>query len=209
MNDDMIKEMYISVAMGGARDMGMAIAKNSLQDTNSFVRTVTSGAKGDYFNISQIAGLLGQQMLNGKRIPLCLSGGSRSLPHYPMHKKDYSDDLLFESQGFIRGSFLRGLSPREFYLHSMTGREGITDTAMKTATSGYIQRRMIKIAEDIQIKYDGTVRNSQNAIIQFMYGIDPSKGILRNNELLPCDVCHTIESLNRSFSSCLEKKSVS
>lgn len=201
MTNDTIKEMYISIAMGGARDMGMAIAKNSLDETNSFVRTVTSGAKGDYFNISQIAGLLGQQMLNGKRIPLCLSGGVRSLPHYPLDKKDYSDDLLFESQGFIRRSFLKGLSPREFYLHSMTGREGITDTAMKTATSGYIQRRMVKIAEDIQVKYDGTVRNSQNAIIQFMYGIDPSKGILRNNDLLSCDVSRTIQSLNHLFSS--------
>lgn len=73
---------------------------------------------------------------------------------------------------------MNGLNMREFFFHAMTGREGITDTAMKTATSGYIQRRMIKIAEDIQIQYDHTVRNNNQSIIQFNYGgsgLDPSK----------------------------------
>ena len=54
----------------------------------------------------------------------------------------------------------------------MDGREGLIDTAVKTAETGYIQRRLIKALEDIMVKYDGTVRDSQNNIIQFLYGED-------------------------------------
>ena len=51
----------------------------------------------------------------------------------------------------------------------MTGREGITDTGMKTATTGYIQRRMVKVAEDFCVKYDGSVRNTYGNIVQMQY----------------------------------------
>ena len=54
----------------------------------------------------------------------------------------------------------------------MGGREGLIDTAVKTAETGYIQRRLIKALEDIMVKYDGTVRDSANNIIQFLYGED-------------------------------------
>ena len=132
--DEKIREMYILYALSGARDTGMAIAKNALPSTNNFLATVISGAKGDYFNIAQITGLLGQQNLNGERIPSLLSNFSRTLPHFPINKEDYTEDMKFESSGFIRSSFIHGLNPREYFFHSMTGREGITDTAMKSVT---------------------------------------------------------------------------
>jgi DNA-directed RNA polymerase I subunit RPA1 len=81
----------------------------------------------------------------------------------------------------VEGCFIRGLKPQELWFHAMTGREGITDTAMKTATSGYIQRRMVKIAEDVQVRYDGTVRNGARSIFQTMYGnhgLDPSRAVI-------------------------------
>ena len=54
----------------------------------------------------------------------------------------------------------------------MAGREGLIDTAVKTAETGYIQRRLVKALEDVSVKYDGTVRNSLGDILQFLYGED-------------------------------------
>lgn len=194
-----LKEIYISYALSGARDTGMSISQKALRKDNNFMKTIISGAKGDYFNIAQITGLLGQQNLNGQRIHPVLSGNRRTLPHYPICEDHYTDDMRYESRGFIKSSFTKGLTPREFYFHAMTGREGITDTAMKTATSGYIQRRMIKIAEDIQIKYDGTVRNSTGNIIQMCYGdnnLDPTNTVVRKNSTMSCDIDRLVERLN-------------
>jgi len=132
--DKRLREVYVSYALSGARDTGMAIAKNALQDTNNFLSTVVSGAKGDYFNIAQITGILGQQNLNGQRVQPLLNNNTRTLPHYPIRPEKYTDDMRYESAGFIRSSFVHGLSPREFFFHAMTGREGITDTAMKSVT---------------------------------------------------------------------------
>jgi DNA-directed RNA polymerase beta' subunit len=197
--DEKLRELYVQHALSGARDTGMAIAKNALTNDNNFLKCIVSGAKGDYFNIAQITGLLGQQNLDGSRIQPLLSNYSRTLPHYPINNNDYTDDMRYESAGFISSSFIHGLNPREYFFHAMTGRSGITDTAMKTATSGYIQRRMIKISEDIQVKYDGTVRNAANNIIQFAYGenyLDPTQTIFKNNQALSCDISRLIQKIN-------------
>lgn len=45
----------------------------------------------------------------------------------------------------MENSYLAGLTPSEFYFHAMGGREGLIDTAVKTAETGYIQRRLIKV----------------------------------------------------------------
>jgi len=127
-----LKEAYVMRSLANARDTGMVIAKNALAPDNNFIKTVLSGAKGDYFNISQITGLLGQQNLNGERIRPLLSNHKRSLYHYP--HDIHSEDMRYEASGFIRNSFIHGLNPREYWFHSMTGREGITDTAMKSVT---------------------------------------------------------------------------
>uniref|UniRef100_A0A6C0K2D0 DNA-directed RNA polymerase n=1 Tax=viral metagenome TaxID=1070528 RepID=A0A6C0K2D0_9ZZZZ len=207
--DPRLREVYILYALSGARDTGMAIAQRALETTNNFLSTVTSGAKGDYFNIAQITGLLGQQNLNGERIQPTLNNFSRTLPHYPVEKVHYDEDMSFESRGFIRSSFIHGLKPREYFFHAMTGREGITDTAMKTATSGYIQRRMIKIAEDVQVKYDGTVRNSANSIIQMAYGdnfLDPMHTVFVKNKPMPCNISRIMKKINHRHAASTSKK---
>ena len=53
----------------------------------------------------------------------------------------------------MENSYLRGLTPQEFFFHAMGGREGLIDTAVKTANSGYIQRRLVKALEDLSISY--------------------------------------------------------
>lgn len=197
-----IREIRINAALNKAKDIGLSIAKKSLSHDNNFISTVNSGSKGDFFNIAQITGLLGQQNLRGKRVPLSLNNGTRSLPHYPFGEMEPS--MEYESRGFIDRGFSKGLSPRQFYFHAMSGREGITDTAMGTATSGYMQRRIVKLTEDIKIHNDYTVRDSVNNIYQMAYGndnIDPVHTVKIKNRQEFCNVSRVIEKLNMNHES--------
>lgn len=111
---------------------------------------VVAGSKGSNINISQVIACVGQQNVEGKRIPFGFR--KRTLPHF------IKDDYGPESRGFVENSYLAGLTPSEFYFHAMGGREGLIDTAVKTAETGYIQRRLIKAMESVMVHYDGTVR---------------------------------------------------
>jgi DNA-directed RNA polymerase II subunit RPB1 len=120
-----IREIRVTAALSQAKDIGMRIAKDAMKPDNNFLVTVTSGAKGDFFNIAQLTGLLGQQNLEGKRVAYNMSHGRRSLPHYPFSGMDKERE--YESKGFVRNSFIHGLTPEEFFFHAMSGREGVCD----------------------------------------------------------------------------------
>jgi DNA-directed RNA polymerase beta' subunit len=120
-----ICEIRVNASLNKAKDIGLRIAKDALSSDNNFLSTVHSGSKGDFFNIAQITGLLGQQNLKGQRVPLLLNHGKRSLPHYPFGP--LPPEMEYESRGFIDCGFLNGLNPRQFYFHAMSGREGICD----------------------------------------------------------------------------------
>ncbi|KAI9705899.1 MAG: DNA-directed RNA polymerase II subunit RPB1 [Candelina mexicana] len=161
-------ESKVSKALNDARDeAGVAVEKN-LKDLNNAIQMARSGSKGTGINISQMTAVVGQQSVEGKRIPFGFK--YRTLPHFT--KDDYSP----ESRGFVENSYLRGLTPTEFFFHAMAGREGLIDTAVKTAETGYIQRRLVKALEDVMAKYDGTVRNSLGDVVQFIYGEDGLDG---------------------------------
>lgn len=203
-----IREMRINAALNKAKDIGLRIAKGSLAKDNNFLSTVQSGSKGAVFNIAQITGLLGQQNLKGKRVPLFLSNGRRTLPHYPFG--ELPPDMEYESRGFIASSFIHGLNPREFYFHAMSGREGISDTAMGTATSGYMQRRIVKLTEDIKVQYDGTVRDVPGNIYQVAYGdtgVDPSRTVKVGKTQEVCDISRMVAKLNMQHEVQQKKKS--
>ena len=123
-----IREVRITASLNKAKDVGMKIAKDSMSLDNNLLSTVHSGSKGDFFNIAQLTGLLGQQNLLGKRVVPTLNHGKRTLPHYSFDKMNKQDE--YESRGFVRHSFIEGLSPQEYFFHAMSGREGICDTAM-------------------------------------------------------------------------------
>ncbi|KAF2401841.1 putative DNA-dependent RNA polymerase II largest subunit [Trichodelitschia bisporula] len=161
-------ESKVSKALNSARDNAGTRTSENLKDANNAVQMARSGSKGSNINISQMTALVGQQSVEGKRIPFGFK--YRSLPHFT--KDDYSP----ESRGFVENSYLRGLTPSEFFFHAMAGREGLIDTAVKTAETGYIQRRLVKALEDVSVKYDGTVRNSLGDIVQFVYGEDGLDG---------------------------------
>ena len=140
------------------------IGRDSLDRNNRFVTMMKAGSKGSEINISQMTCCLGQQTVNGKRIPYGFE--NRTLPHF--HKYDDTP----RARGFVENSYIKGLTPDELFFHAMGGRTGLIDTAVKTSQTGYIQRRLIKGMEDLKVEYDMTVRNSKGKIVQFSYGDD-------------------------------------
>ncbi|KAG4305911.1 hypothetical protein PORY_000821 [Pneumocystis oryctolagi] len=145
---------------------------------NNMQMMTVSSAKGNSVNVSQISCLLGQQELEGRRVPVMVSG--KSLPSF----KPY--DMSARASGYIYGRFLTGIGPQEYYFHCMAGREGLIDTAVKTSRSGYLQRCLIKHLEGIRVHYDDTVRDSDGSVIQFHYGED-SLDVTKQKHLLEFD----------------------
>jgi DNA-directed RNA polymerase II subunit RPB1 len=169
-------EQEIASELNKARDWTGKTAQTNLKDDNNVKQMVVSGAKGSFINISQMSGVVGQQFVEGRRINFGFK--HRTLPHFS--KDDYGP----ESRGFVENSYLRGLTPQEFWFHAMGGREGLIDTAVKTAETGYIQRRLVKAMEDLKIGYDSTVRNSNGDIVQFLYGEDGMDGAFMERQSL-------------------------
>jgi DNA-directed RNA polymerase II subunit RPB1 len=157
-------EMRVNSILNKATDQAGSTGKKSLEQDNRFVMLVKSGSKGSPTNISQMISCLGQQNVDGKRIPYGFD--SRTLPHY--WKYDDSPN----ARGFIENSYISGLTATDLFFHAMGGRVGLIDTACKTSETGYIQRCLIKGLEDMKVEYDMTVRNNMGKIVQFAYGDD-------------------------------------
>ncbi|KAI3536206.1 RNA polymerase Rpb1 [Colletotrichum filicis] len=137
---------------------------------NQMQSMTTSGAKGSQVNANLISCNLGQQVLEGRRVPLMVSG--KSLPCF----KPFETNV--RAGGYIVQRFLTGIRPQEYYFHHMAGREGLIDTAVKTSRSGYLQRCIIKGMEGLTVTYDSTVRDADGTLVQFLYGedgLDPTK----------------------------------
>jgi len=165
-------EMEIMRVTGRARDLAGEIAGKHLGLENSAVIMAKSGARGSMLNLSQMSGCVGQQAVRGERIHRGYQ--NRTLPHF---KKG---DLGASAKGFVASNYKKGLSPTEYFFHSMGGREGLVDTAVRTSRSGYMQRRLINALEDVKVENDGTVRHAGGQIIQFKYGedgIDPTRSL--------------------------------
>ena len=152
-------------------------AFKNLSKDNRFVVMVNAGSKGSKLNIQQMTACLGQQNVDGKRIPYGFE--HRTLPHYTK----YDDSAI--ARGFVESSYIDGLSPQELFFHAMGGRIGLIDTAVKTSTTGYIQRRLIKGLEDLMVNYDMTIRTNKNKVVQFSYGDDSVDTVKVENQELP------------------------
>jgi DNA-directed RNA polymerase II subunit RPB1 len=165
--------------------------KGSLSSENRLVAMINSGSKGDWVNIAQMIACLGQQAIENKRIAYGFV--DRTLPHY----KKYDDGA--EARGFIDSSFIQGLTPQQFFFHAMSGREGLIDTAVKTAETGYIQRQLIKALEDLVVQHDGTVRDANMNVVQFYYGEDGIMATKLESQSLPLDNKLTQEQIRNQF----------
>jgi DNA-directed RNA polymerase II subunit RPB1 len=157
-------ETQVNNILNKATDESGKIGREKLSKTNGFVTMVNSGSKGSDLNISFMISCLGQQNVDGKRIPYGFE--NRTLPHFT--KYDDSPG----ARGFVESSYINGLTPQELFFHAMGGRVGLIDTAVKTSTTGYIQRKLIKGLEDLMVNYDMTVRTNKGKIVQFSYGED-------------------------------------
>lgn len=163
-------EMKIMQVLGEARDKSGQIAESYFGMDNHAVIMALTGARGSMLNLTQITACVGQQSVRGGRISRGYS--ERTLPHF---KKG---ELGAKARGFVHSSYKQGLDPLEFFFHAMGGREGLVDTAIRTAQSGYMQRRLVNALQDLSVNPDGTVRDNRGIIIQTKYGedgVDPAK----------------------------------
>jgi DNA-directed RNA polymerase II subunit RPB1 len=212
-----LKELKINTVLNNVRDMGAQIAKNNLAVGNSMKAMIESGSKGNIVNISQVIGLLGQQNVGGKRIEKRFRG--RSFPHftrqsYSSNAEDYINphvkeerqlyelQQILESRGFIVNSYMKGLTPIEFFTHQQGGREGLLSTAISTSTTGYLQRRIVKTMEDVKSSYYNTIINQKGKVVQFAYGddgMDTAKMVYVKGNLSFIDIFRKVDQLNNEI----------
>jgi DNA-directed RNA polymerase subunit A' len=184
-------EIQVMSELAKARDKAGQTVESGLGMSNSGIVMTRSGARGSSLNIGQMMGSVGQQAIRGKRIMRGYM--NRTLPHFKVH------DPAPEARGFVYNCYRDGLEPIEFFFHSMGGREGLVDTAVRTQQSGYMQRRLINALEHLRVEYDGTVRDSSGDIVQFTYGedgVDPAK----SDHGKAVDVINLIERIKISIS---------
>ncbi|KAI1179141.1 DNA-directed RNA polymerase III subunit RPC1 [Nemania sp. FL0916] len=157
-------ETKISGVLSKIRQSAGEYCIKSLSKNNAALVMATSGSKGSLLNVAQMIATVGQQVIGNARIADGFQ--DRTLPHF--HKN--TRHAL--AKGFVRNSFYTGLVPTEFLFHAITGREGLVDTAVKTAETGYMSRRLMKSLEDLSTRYDDTVRTSGDGVVQFQFGAD-------------------------------------
>ncbi|MFX0005261.1 MAG: DNA-directed RNA polymerase subunit A' [Promethearchaeota archaeon] len=157
-------ELRIRQVLAEARKKAEETAAEFIGDEAHSVIMTKSGARGNILNLGQMSAVVGQQAIRGERINRGYS--MRTLPHFKIN------DLSPKSRGFVSSSYRNGLKPVEFFFHAMGGREGLVDTAVRTSTSGYMQRRLVNALQDMVVENDGTVRNSDKNVIQFCFGDD-------------------------------------
>lgn len=164
--EEELRERQVIGYVNIARDVGNKISIDKLTPDNALNVMALSGAKGSTLNIAQITGILGQQVVKNQRMPLSISEGQRCLPYFEKGELDP------KARGFCTNSFLSGLNPDELFFHQAGGREGLTDTGVKTAETGSMHHTIVKALEDMTIWYDGSVRNGIGTIFEFVYGDD-------------------------------------
>ena len=171
-------EEILNGLLGKLRESAGQEAMRALPWSNAPRIMATSGSKGSPLNISQMIACVGQQAVGGKSIENGFV--NRTLPHFEYHS------LTPSAKGFVANSFYTGLTATDFFFHTMGGREGLVDTAVKTAETGYMARRLMKVSlclgfmslcdfilgtqanpftlqtlqalEDLSLRYDSTVQ---------------------------------------------------
>jgi DNA-directed RNA polymerase beta' subunit len=197
-----IQEFKICTILSGGRDNAQKIARDEMKNGNHFMDTVISGSKGDIFNITQITATLGQQCIKGKRPQHSIYHNTRATPHYPMDRP-LTIEEEYESKGLVNSSFSQGIGCREYFFVALSGRQGLVNTSMNTANSGYGQRKAVKLLEDIKIGQDNSVRGGHGTLFQMSFagdGYDRSEMVQLKNGKMDCmDIGRIADKLNLEF----------
>ena len=125
MTDDEKYRAIVEVWSQANKDVRESL-KKTLDAFNPINMMATSGARGSMNQIAQLSGMRGL-MTNPQ-------GKTLETP--------------------VRSSFREGLSVLEYFISSHGGRKGLADTALKTAESGYLTRRLVDVAQDVIIRED-------------------------------------------------------
>jgi len=122
------REKYLRVVeeWSKANNDVTAILKTKLGEFNPINMMATSGARGSMKQIAQLSGMRGL-MTNPQ-------GETLEVP--------------------VKSSFREGLSVLEYFISSHGGRKGLADTALKTAESGYLTRRLVDVSQDVIVRED-------------------------------------------------------
>lgn len=158
-------ELEITGKVQTAKSIGAIIARE-FPSTHPLKVMTASGAKGNDSNTGMICGVIGQQLINDKRIEMTISHNRRCLPVFALN------DGSIESRGFITNTFSDGLTMYEAFFHQAAGRTGLIDTALKTGETGTVERNTIKYTENLVIGEGGIVRNMTGHIFESAYGGD-------------------------------------
>jgi len=121
--DDERRQELIEIWTKATADVGVAMEKN-FPSTNPVWMMVHSGARGNMMQIRQIAGMRG----------LVANPKGEIIPRP------------------IKANFREGLSVLEYFISTHGARKGLADTALRTADSGYLTRRLCDVAQDVIIR---------------------------------------------------------
>ncbi len=158
-----LESTILEITTKARNEVGEVVEKDLGKDNTSIIMAKI-GARGSLLNAIQMSAVVAQQTVRSKRP--ARGYRKRVLPYF---KKGV---LSGRERGFVYASFHDGLKPDEFYLHAMGGRESLVNKAIRTARSGYMQRRLINALQDLTVAPDLTVRNADDSIVQFIYGGD-------------------------------------
>lgn len=165
--DDDDKEIAINSILNKVMSIAPIMSKTSMNkgEDNALIILKKCGAKGNDSNNGSISWCIGQVNVDGKRVPFSLQGNTRALPHY------LPGDISPEAKGFISSSYLQGVDVTEFWFNAYNGRRGVIDTAMKTSSTGYTQKRIVQRMADCKVE-SSMICDAGGNIIEFMYGGD-------------------------------------
>lgn len=158
------KNNEITKIFDNAKNKIYKVGKELLDYSNSIFIMVDSGARGSTAKALEIIASKAVISIQGSLPEKTMTGKKRWLTTFTV------DDNRLQSRGFAINSYYEGLDVDSYFAECQSGREGLIDTAIKTARIGYMQRKMVKAQEDLIINYDGSIRNQRDVIFQFSYG---------------------------------------
>jgi len=167
-------EDNIMQVLGKARDSTGSVLRDYFGSDNPSIIMSSIGSRGSILNVIQMASIVGQQAIRSRRVKRGYKG--RVLPHFK------GKELGAYARGFVGTSFMEGLTPAEYFFHAAGGRESIVNTAIRTARSGYMQRRLINALQDLYVDSNLIVRGAEGEVVQTKYGGD-GKDPMRSKEV--------------------------